>query len=167
MATQVKQNWENDGVLQITGAETLVRYGELKERQHNIPVREFGIFFAFSNEQFKEGYNDLVKRGLIQDGDRVCGFGAGAYGLRDGMKRWVEEANGLDAKIASECDPYEVYCYEYNNFECCIDYDGDERAVKEVLRLFGLERTQEALQGRRFRECGMIDDIYEQMKKTN
>ena len=169
MATQVQvtRDWDNDGVLRITGAETLVRYSELKESQHNTPCDKYGVFFAFSTEQFENGYKGLVARGLIQDGDKVCGFGAGAYGPKEGMKRWMAEADAIDEQIARECDPYEVYCYEYNNYECCIYYDGDERAVKEVLRLFGLERTQKALQGRRFRECGMIDAIYEQMNKTN
>ena len=165
MATniQVTRDWENDGVLRITGAETLKHYSELKERQHNIPTSDYGIFFAFSTEQFKEGYNNLVKRGLIKDGEKVCGFGAGAYGLKEGMKRWMSEADAIDEQISRECDPFEVYCYEYNNFECCIDYDGDERAVKEVLRLFGLERTREALEGRRMRACSEIDEIHDKV----
>lgn len=161
MATnvQVKQDWDNDGYLRITGAETLQHYSELCERQHKIPCRDYGVFFAFSQEQFDEGYNDLVKRGLIKDGDKVKRFGGGAFGILGGMKRWMEEAHAIDRQIAEECDPYEVYLYEYNNYECCIDWDGDQRAVERVIRLFGLERTQEALKGRRMRACGTIEAI--------
>lgn len=169
MATnvQVKQDWDNDGFLRISGDETLKHYSELKERQTRIPVKEYGIFFAFSNQQFEEGYQDLVKRGLIKDGDKVCRFPGGAFGLKDGMKRWAEEARAIDEQISRECDPYEVYLYEYNNYECCIDWDGDERAVEAVLSLFGLERTKEALKGRRMRKCGEIDAIYANMNKSN
>lgn len=164
---QVKQDWDNDGYLRITGAETLKRYSEIREQQHQLPVTEWGIFFAFSQQQFQEGYQGLVKRCLIKDGDKVKSFGGGAFGLAEGMRRWVMEADALDAKIVEECDPYEVYLYEYNNYECCIDFDGDQRAVEAVLRTFGLVRTEEALMGRRFRACGEIFAIYDDMNNKN
>lgn len=166
MATNVRveRDWNNDGFLRISGAETLARYHELQNQQSSIPVKDYGVFFAFSNKQFEEGYQELVKRGLIKDGDRIKRFGNGAFGVLDGMKRWVKEAAAIDAQIASECDPYEVYLDEYNNYECCIDMDGDTRAVERVISLFGLERTQEAIRGRRFRAYEEIDDIAEGMK---
>lgn len=163
---QVEQDWDNDGFLRIKGAETLTRYSEIREQQYNLPVKEWGIFFAFSNEQFEEGYKDLVKRCLIKDGDKVKRFGNGAFGLSEGMRRWVQEADALDARIVEECDPYEVYLYEYNNYECCIDWDGDQRAVEAVLRTFGLVRTEQALMGRRFRPHGEIFAIYDDMRKN-
>ena len=159
MKVQVQQDWNNDGFLRITGAETLVRYSELREKQHHIPVGKYGIFFAFSKEQFEQGYKGLVQRGLINDGDKVFRFGGGAYGTREGMRRRMEEDNAIDEQIRTECDPYEVYLYEYNNFECCIDWDGDQRAVEAVIRLFGYERAKAALQGRRYRACGSIEEI--------
>lgn len=159
MKVQVQQDWDYDGFLRITGAETLARYSELCEKQRTIPVDKYGIFFAFSNEQFEQGYKGLVQRGLISDGDKICRFGGGAYGTRGGMRRWKEESDAIDKQIADECDPYEVYLYEYNNFECCIDWDGDQRAVEAVLRLFGPKRTKDALMGRRFRACSSIEEI--------
>ena len=166
MATNVKvtQDWNNDGFLRISDAETIGRYLELKQCQYNIPAGKYGVFFAFSKDQFDMGYKDLVKRGLIKEGDRVSNFGQGAFGLKEGMKRWMDEAHAIDEQIAAECDPYEVYLEEYNNFECCIDYDGDERAVEEVIRLFGVERATKALYRRRFRKCGEIDAIAARMK---
>lgn len=169
MATQVKvkQDLDNDGYLRISGAETLKHYSELCEKQHTLPVKEWGIFFAFSNEQFDEGYNDLVKRGFIKDGDKVKRFGGGAFGTTEAMKRWVEEASAIDNQIKTECDPYEVYLYEYNNYECCIDWDGDQRAVEHVLRLYGLDRTREALTGRRMRKCGELEAIWDDMQRKD
>lgn len=167
MATnvQIKQDWDNDGFLRISGDETLKHYSELRERQHKIPVSEYGIFFAFSQEQFDEGYKGLVKRGLIKDGDKIKRFPCGAFGLKEGMLRWMKEVDEIEEQIVRECDPYEIYLYEYNNYECCIDWDGDERAVEAVLRLYGLECTEKALTGRRFRPCKEIDSIYANMKE--
>ena len=160
---QVKQDWNNDGFLRITGARTINHYLELQQRQSEIPVNEYGLFFAFSQEQFDEGYKGLVKRGLIQDGDKVKRFGQGCFGTLEVIKRWMAESSAIDAQIAQECDPYEVYLEEYNNYECCIDWDGDQRAVERVIALFGLERTKEALWGKRFRAHGTIDEIAEGM----
>lgn len=165
MATkvQVKQDWDNDGFLRISGAETLARYHELLERQRTLPVTEWGIFFAFSNEQFEKGYKGLVKRGLIKDGDKIKRFGHGAFGILDGMRRWTQEAAAIDAQIRTECDPYEVYLDEYNNYECCIDWDGDDRAVEKVLSIFGMKATTAAIYGRRMRANHTIEEIAAQM----
>lgn len=168
MATkvQVKQDWDNDGFLRITGAETIARYNELLHKQSNIPITEYGVFFAFSQEQFDEGYKNLVKKGFIKDGDKIKRFGNGAFGILDGMKRWASEAEAIDRQIREECDPYEVYLDEYNNYECCIDWDGDERAVEKVLSIYGLEATIAAINGRRYRACSSIEEIYEEMNKN-
>lgn len=165
MELQVKQDWNNDGFLRITGAQTIRHYLELTEQQRNIPVDKYGLFFAFDQSQFDEGYKGLVKRGLIQDGEKIKSFGQGCFGIFEGMKRWAAESRAIDARIAQECDPYEVYLEEYNNYECCIDWDGDQRAVERVISLFGIERATEALHGKRFRACGTIEAIAEEMNK--
>ena len=165
-AVQAVRDWEYEGTLRITGAETLRLYHELREKQGKIPCTEYGVFFAFSKEQFDRGYKGLVSRGLIKDGDRVTAFGSGCYGTREGMKRWTDEAKAIDERIRTECDPLEVYFEEWNNYECCIDFDGDLRAVQRVLELFGLQATSEALKGRRFRPCGEIEAIWDDMQKN-
>lgn len=169
MATNVqfKQDWSNDGFLQITGAETLGRYHELLNKQSNIPINEYGVFFAFSDKQFEEGYKGLVKQGFIKDGERIKRFGNGAFGILEGMKRWIREAEAIDEQIRQECDPFEVYLDEYNNYECCIDWDGDDRAVEKVLSIYGLEVTTAALTGRRMRSHHTINDIYNGTKDDN
>lgn len=30
-----------------------------------------------------------------------------------------------------------MYLYEYNNYECCINLDGDKGAIKEVAEIWG------------------------------
>lgn len=165
----VHQDFENyDGCLSWTGAKTLRRYRELSESQSKLPLDKWGVFFAYSKDQFDRGYKGLVQRGLIKEGDKVASFGQGVYGLRDGMKRWVEECEKIDRQIAAECDPYEVYCEEYNNYECCIAWEGDERAVEKVLTLFGYERTRAVLTNeRRFSMCGSLEKIWANVNKDN
>lgn len=166
MATnvQVRQDWNNDGFLRITGAETLQRYSELCQQQNNIPIDKYGVFFAFDQGQFDNGYKGLVKKGFIKEGEKIKSFGQGCFGILDGMKRWMKECRDIDDQIRAECDPYEVYLYEYNNFECCIDWDGDTRAVEKVISLFGAAGAA-ALQGRRMRAYETIDAIEENMNK--
>ncbi len=161
----VRQDWERDGFLVISGARTIKRYNELMQQQNNLPVDKWGIFFAFSPAQFKTGYKGLLDRGLIKEGEVIKDFGGGCFGTSAGMKRWVDEINAVEEKIRQECDPYEVYLDEYNNFECCIDWDGDDRAVERVLGIFGLARTKEALNGKRFRICSTIETLYNSMRK--
>jgi len=44
--------------------------------------------------------------------------------------------------IFHECDPQEVYCYEYNNHECCIAFDGDIEAIRLVAGIWGVETAK-------------------------
>lgn len=163
---RVTQDWDNDGFLRISGAKTIRRYLDINQQMHKLPVDKWGIFFAFSPDQFKTGYEGLVKRGLIKEGDIIKDFGGGCFGTKEAMTRWSQEVNALEDQIRAECDPYEVYLEEYNNFECCIDWDGDDRAVEKVLSIFGLRRTKDALNGKRFRVCSSIDAIAESMKRN-
>jgi len=157
---RVWQNPDLDYTLSVDGAKTLRRYRELTEQRNSLPVEDYGLFFAFSKAQFDRGFDNLVKRGIIPADGKVIAFGGGTYGTKEAFERWYNECKAIDEKIVAECDPYEVYIEEYNNYECCIDWDGDERAVKLVLDLYGLERTKAALEGNRFRACGSINGIY-------
>ena len=163
----VRQDWDNDGFLRISGARTISLYLDLMYTQAtNLPVNEWGLFFAFDQRQFEFGYKGLVKRGLIKDGDKIKDFGNGCFGTSEAMKRWAEAINAIEDRIRKECDPYEVYLEEYNNYECCIDWDGDDRAVEKVISIFGVERTRKALEGRRFRAMSTIDMVARSMERN-
>lgn len=163
---EVRQDWNNDGFLRITGARTIRRYNELMQQQSNLPVDKWGIFFAFDQRQFDDGYKGLVARGLIKDGEKIKSFGNGCFGISEAMKRWAREIKAIEDRIREECDPYEVYLDEYNNFECCIDWDGDDRAVERVLSIWGVERTRAAIQGKRYRAGNTIEEIAENMNRN-
>lgn len=132
-------NWDNDGVLEYKNAKTLKRYRELRDEQSHVDVKKFDVFFAFSNEQFAEGLKSIRP---LADGEKLVRIGGGGFGTKDGAKRLFEFYESIDEKIKSECDPQEVYVYEYNNYECCIAWDGDLEAIKIVLSLFGEEAAR-------------------------
>ena len=48
---EVRQNWENDGMLVWKNAKTLNRYQELCRERDETDVSKFRCFFAFSQEQ--------------------------------------------------------------------------------------------------------------------
>ena len=161
---QVERDWDNDGFLRISGARTIRLYKELREEIYKLPVGEWGIFFAFDGKAFDEGYADLVSRGLIKEGDKVLRLAAGGFGTREALERYEAEVEARYERIRTEVDPYEVYLHEYNNHECCIDWDGDQRAVEAVVRIYGRERTAEAIEGRRFNANGTVYEIADRME---
>ena len=134
-----KRDWNRDGYLIIQNAQTLKRYLELKNIKQNAPLKELGIFFAFSKKQFLEGYNNLVAEGRIKDGDKVVRGIGGAFGIKGAF-----------------LSPQEGYWGEYNNCESCISYDGDKDAIRVIIDIFGKETARTI---KRIRDFYEIDDI--------
>ena len=131
MAT-FKRDWNRDGFLVISDAKTLDRYEELEKQKHEVSDKE--IFFAFSDEQLQEG---LKKSGLSSE--QIYHFGAGMFGTIEGHDRLYNKIKAIDENIRKECDPKEVYWYEYNNHESFINWEGDTDAWNKVLHIFGEE----------------------------
>ena len=105
--------------------------GEIrKEREDRVSalLKECGVFFAFSNQQFEENKTPVA------EGEKYCSVGGGGYmpssnkqKFRDGfdaMNKWyeaaVDEANLQDEEIL----------YELHNHECF--YTGDPGDVIEM-----------------------------------
>lgn len=128
-------NVDEQGGLVMKNAKTIKRYNDLKEemRTHNFD----GIFFAFSEKQFDEGLNSI--KHLMKDGEKVVSFCSGGYGLREYVQKMNDYYDKMNNIIAEECDPQEVYCYEYNNHECMYGYNGDSEAMDCVYGIFGEE----------------------------
>lgn len=114
-------------------AKTLGRYFELREQQRN--YKDPCIFWAFSKEQFEEGVKRVTP--LLKDGQKIMQGPAGMFCTKEAYDKMMHFLNNVDSMIAAECDPQEVYCYEYNNHECCIGWDGDLRAWELVSSIFG------------------------------
>lgn len=65
------RDWGNyDGGIVMLNAQTIDRYKAIKNEHPD--ADKCGVFFAFSREQFAEGYNHLVELGHIKDGDKIC-----------------------------------------------------------------------------------------------
>lgn len=130
------RDWDNyEGGIVMQNAQTVRRYREIKDQHPD--ADKCGVFFAFSNTQFTEGYKHLVKLGHIKDGDKVFRSIGGAFGTKEGLDKFFGFYENRDKAIPAECDPQEVYFYEYNNHECMIGLDGDLDAIKIIIALWG------------------------------
>ena len=131
---EFEENQNNYGVLDYRNAHTLKRYRELCNERSKVDVKKYDCFFAFSDRQFAEGMKTIRP---LREGEKLVSIGAGGYGTKDGVKRLYEFYDSIDDKIRSECNPQEVYVYEYNNHECCIDWDGDLNAIRIIASVWG------------------------------
>ena len=131
----------------------MTHYQALNELQ--APCNE--CFFAFSKSQFEEG---RIKN--IPEGKEVLSAAktfSGLYGTKEGINDFLGFYVDLDKRIKEECEPQEVYDYEFVNHEC--DYVGDDaEAIRIVVSLFGREKATEV--NRRY---AYID--LEQVEKDN
>lgn len=110
-----------------------MNYTDLKNK-HRKEVNEFtGIFFAFSNDQFREG---LAKLNL-PEGEKVVRIGGGGYirkdrvqAFTDMFKRHDEERKQIkkDRKLLLDALAYELRNHEYG-------YTRDLEPALEVLDL--------------------------------
>lgn len=109
------------------------KYTELKNQE--APCID--CFFAFSESQFNEGAAK-IKGKKIYSASNVF---SGLYGTSEGIENFLNFYVELEKRISAECDPQEVYDYEFGNHEC--GYVGnDEEAIKLVISYFGAERAK-------------------------
>jgi len=103
-------------------------YGALKSR-HQKAMDEFqGIFFAFNNNQFKEG---MAKVGLKEkDTKSIFSLGGGGYILKTRSKDLKEllDSQGAESKQRNKDEKFlvESIAYELANHEYCITGDTSE-----------------------------------------
>lgn len=127
-------NHDNDGYLECEGMKTIGRYKELKEEWDN---RKLSLFYAFNNQQFEEGKEELRKKGLYEEGEKIYSLGAGAYSTKKGLDIFFGELEEHNRRIRTECDPQEVYWFEYNNHESFISWDGDDEPMRIIISIWG------------------------------
>ena len=120
----------------MLNAKTINRYHELKAAHPK--MEDYGVFFAFGDKQFEEGRQQLIAKGYLKEGEKVCSAGMGMYGTKVEIDRYLDFYAERAKKITEECNPQEVYFYECNNHECMITHDDDE-VVKIIADYFGKE----------------------------
>lgn len=134
------QDYDNyDGMFSYKNDKTLKRYKELCHSLQETDISKFDMFAAFSNKQFEEGLKSIRP---LKEGEKLCSLGAGIFGTRDGIRKYLNRSEEVHKQIAEECDPQEVYVYEFNNYESAIAYEGDEHAIKIVADIFGIDTAR-------------------------
>jgi len=134
------RDWDNyEGGIVMLNPQTIDRYKQIKNEHPN--ADEYGVFFAFSKKQFKEGYEHLIETGKISAGAKVQYHPhiSGLYGTNEGITAFLEAYENRDKAIPQECDPQEVYFYEYNNHESMYAWGGDVEAIKLIIEYWGVD----------------------------
>lgn len=135
-AAQNKER-QTPGVVIIPEIEA--RYGERAVEAHllrrvfaNIRLTDFddeenttNLAVAFHQKGIQVGFGNMVKICHNQ-----CLLAPTQY-----IATYDERAK----QIPKECDPQEVYFYEWNNHETMYSWDGDYEAIKIILEYFGME----------------------------
>lgn len=85
---QYYRDWEHEGAVVMLNAQTIDRYKELKDEHPD--TENYAVFFAFGNNQFSKGYQKLVHRGCIKNGDKLYHAGAGLYGTKEGLDKFFD-----------------------------------------------------------------------------
>lgn len=132
---QCYRNWECEGAIRMLNAKTIGRYEQLRN-MHPDPDN-YGVWFAFSKQQYEKNKRHAIDTGMITEQDEIVQSPSGLFGTRKGIEGFLGYYDAINKMIAEECDPQEVYFYEYNNHECMIDWDGDKAAYDLVVSLFG------------------------------
>lgn len=101
------------------------KYTELKARQAKELSDFDGIFFAFNNEQFREG---MEKIGLtVEDTKQIYSLGSGGYIRKDKSEAFnaMFKRHAEEKKIRKQEEKFvfESLVYELRNHEYCITYD--------------------------------------------
>lgn len=120
-------------------------YSTIKNQQ---PVL-VDCFFAFSNSQYEEA----ISKHNLQD-KKILRAAGGLFGTREGIQKLYDDYEAISKQITENCDPQEVYAYEFDNHECSYVCD-DEEAIKIVSSYFSDEKAM--LVKRRFAHTKIQD----------
>lgn len=94
-------------------------------------------FFAFSESQYQEA---IIEKNLQEK--KILRAGGGLFGTQEGITKLYSDYENISKQITENCDPQQVYDYEFGNHECSYVGD-DEEAIKIVSSYFSDERTKE------------------------
>jgi len=114
-----------------------MRYTELKNKFQK-EISDFqGIFFAFSNDQFKKGMESI---GLKEDDIKlIASIGGGGYIMKSKVKAFSAlldlQERRMDELKKDKKRLKEALVYELRNHEYCITYD-----LTDTLEALGMEK---------------------------
>ena len=146
----VERDWDRDGMLTIQNDQTLKVYQAIRKEQYEHVHPE--TCWEFTN--FQNVLNKL--KPLLKEGEKIIRFANGGYATPKGWEMMKAFWKSIDERIRTECDPQEVYYYEYNNHESCINYEGDTDAIQIIINIYG---PDVARQIKRFSKKMTIDQL--------
>lgn len=101
-------------------------YQEQKKRHHDEFNAFNGIFFAFSNDQMREGYEKLG----VSETNKIVRIGAGGFVLASRLQEFKNLLKRQDAERAqlrkNEKELIAALVYELQNHEYCITGDPED-----------------------------------------
>ena len=112
--------------------ETTTQHIKIREEQPTLNK----CFFAFSKQQFEEG---KIKAGITDE--KIYQTQYGLFGTKEGINEMSQFYEEQSKRIAAECNPQDVYNYEWDNYECVISYD-DEEAIQLIIHYFGVDAAK-------------------------
>lgn len=114
-----------------------------KQKDYNELFNSLGVFWAFSNEQFKEGY-DKVKP-TMEEGEKLVSIGAGGYIPKHNVEALITGTKAIDETFKQQIKDAKArethILYELNNHEAY--YTG---TIEETLEALGDDYTAEEVQ---------------------
>jgi hypothetical protein len=131
-----------------------MNYQDIKNQQ---PILR-DCFFAFSTQQFEEG---IAKHNL--GGQKIYRGMSGLYGTESGIKELLNFYSDVNDRIAKECNPQEVYDYEFDNHECSITCD-DTDAMMIIVSTFTEEQVKNVKRKNGYLNYS-IEELFNQMEK--
>jgi len=131
-----------------------MNYQDIKNQQ---PILR-DCFFAFSTQQFEEG---IAKHNL--EGQKIYRGMSGLYGTESGIKELLNFYSDVNDRIAKECNPQEVYDYEFDNHECSITCD-DTDAMMIIVSTFTEEQVKNVKRKNGYLNYS-IEELFNQMQK--
>lgn len=134
------RDWDNaEGAIVMLNPQTIERYKAIKET--HLDADAIGVFFAFSDKQFNENRQKLIDLGTLAPDAKIKYHPSisGLYGTDESIGNFLAAYDDRAKLIPEECDPQEVYFYEWNNHETMYSWDGDAEAIKIILEYFGME----------------------------
>lgn len=145
--------------VKMKNPKTVKTYTSINEKYQHMPFPA-GMFCCFSEQQYEQAKKEQLKLGVDVEKEKIYKIGAGVYGTAEAIKAYEKR---VDKRLEEmrQCNPQEVYFYEYNNHEAMYNYDGDMDAVEIIANIFGKD---EARKLKRYRAVYSLEEIFEEME---
>ena len=134
-----------------------------KQKDYNDLFTNCGVFWAFNNEQFKEGYEKV--KPTMAEGEKLVAIGAGGYMPKHNVEALMAGTKAIDetfkAQIAENKAREQHILYELNNHEAyytgtidatldALGEDYTEEEVQAVFKKFRAEKYREETKAEKY-----------------